>query len=104
MENNPFDVLKMFQGLQKQMEDMQEKLAKVRVMGSAGGDMVQVEITANLEVTKVTLDPALIDTRDRSVLEDLIAAAVGDALRKVRETIKQQAGPGLNLPTGFPGS
>jgi len=104
MGNNPFDVLKMFQGLQKQMEDMQEKLAKVRVIGSAGGDMVEVEITASLEVIKVTLDPTLTETKDRSVLEDLIAAALGDALRKVRETIKEQASPGLNFPTGFPGS
>ena len=106
MGNNPFDVLKMFQGLQKQMEDMQEKLAKVRVIGSAGGDMVEVEITASLEVIKVTLDPTLAETQDRSVLEDLIAAAVNDAVRRVEKVSQEKMGsltaglniPGLNMP------
>ena len=104
MANNPFDFLKVAQGLQEQMAEMQGKLAGVRVTGTAGGDMVQVEITGNLEVVNVTLDPTLIDSTERSVVEDLIAAAVGDALRKVRETLKQQVGFGLNLPPGFPGA
>ena len=105
MANNPFDFMKMVQGLQKQMAEMQGKLAEVRVTGTAGGDMVQVEVTGNLEVMRVTLDAAVIDPEERAVLEDLIAAAVGDALRKVRETLKQQVGGGgLNLPPGFPGA
>lgn len=103
MANNPFDFLKMAQGLQERMAEMQEKLADERVIGTAGGDMVKVEITGNLEVVDVTLDPTLIDSTERSVLEDLIAAAVGDALCKVREMLKQQVGFGLNLPPGFPG-
>ena len=65
--------------------------------------MVQVELTGNMEVVNVTLDPMVIDPQERSVLEDLIAAALGDALRKVREELKQQVGGGLNLPPGFPG-
>lgn len=103
MANNPFDITKMLQGVQKRMAEMQGKLADVRVTGTAGGDMVQVEVTGNLEVMKVTLDPIVIDPQERSVLEDLIAAAIGDALRKVREELKQQVGGGLNLPPSFPG-
>jgi DNA-binding YbaB/EbfC family protein len=103
MANNPFDFLKMMQGVQKQMAEMQGKLTDVRVTGTAGGDMVQVELTGNMEVVNVTLDPMVIDPQERSVLEDLIAAALGDALRKVREELKQQVGGGLNLPPGFPG-
>ncbi len=104
MANNSFDFLKMLQGVQKQMAEMQGKLADVRVIGTAGGDMVKVELTGNMEVVNVTLDPIVIDPQERSVLEDLIAAALGDALRKVREELKQQVGGGgLNLPPGFPG-
>jgi len=99
MENNPLDFMKMIQGLQKQMGEMQGKLSEIRVTGTAGGNMVQVEVTGNMEVTRVTLDPAVVDPSERAVLEDLIAAAVGDALRKVRDTLKQQVGGGgLNLP------
>ncbi len=103
MANNPLDIMKMLTRMQKQMAEMQDKLADVRVTGAAGGDMVQVEVTGSLEVVKVTLDPVVIDPQERSVLEDLIASAVGDALRKVREELKQQVGGGLNLPPGFPG-
>lgn len=104
MANNPLDFMKMVQDLQKRMADMQGKLAEVRVTGSAGGDMVQVEVSGNLEVMRVTLDPAVIDPAERSVLEDLIAAAIGDALAKVRDALKQQVGGGgLTLPPGFPG-
>lgn len=104
MADNPFDFMKMLQGVQKQMAEMQGKLADVRVTGAAGGDMVQVELTGTMEVVNVTLDPMVIDPQERSVLEDLIAAALGDALRKVREELKQQVGGGgLNLPPGFPG-
>ena len=101
MADNPFDFMKMLQGVQ--MAEMQGKLADVRVTGAAGGDMVQVELTGTMEVVNVTLDPMVIDPQERSVLEDLIAAALGDALRKLREELKQQVGGGLNLPPGFPG-
>lgn len=105
MENNPLDFMKMIQGLQKQMGEMQGKLSEIRVTGTAGGNMVQVEVTGNMEVTRVTLDPAVVDPSERAVLEDLIAAAVGDALRKVRDTLKQQVGGGgLNLPPSFLGA
>jgi len=104
MANNPFEIMKLLQGMQKQMAEMQGKLADVRVTGTAGGDMVQVELTGSLEVAQVTLDPTVVDPREHAMLEDLIAAAIGDALRKVREELKQQVGGGLNLPPGFPGA
>lgn len=103
MENNPLDFLKMLQGMQKQMEQVQGKLADVRVTGTSGGDMVQVELNGKLEVVKVTLDPVVVDPQEHSVLEDLLSAAIGDALRKVREELGQKVGGGLSLPPGFPG-
>ena len=103
MANNPLDIMKMLQGMQKQVAEMQGKLAAVRATGTAGGDMVQVELTGNLDAAKVTLDPTVVDPQEHSMLEDLIASAIGDALRKVREELKQQVGGGLGLPPGFPG-
>ena len=103
MANNPFELMKMLTRAQKHVAEMQDKMKDVRVTGTAGGDMVQIEISGSMEMVKVTLDPVVVDPQERSVLEDLIAAAVGDAMRKVREAFKQQVGGGLNLPPGFPG-
>ena len=100
MEKNPLDFLKMLQGMQKQMAEVQGKLADVRVTGTSGGDMVQVELNGNLEVVKVKLDPIVIDPQEHSLLEDLLSAAIGDALNKVREELGQQVG-GVGFPPGF---
>jgi len=99
---------KMMQQAQKMQENMQkaqEELANIEVTGSAGGDMVSVTMTCRHDIRKVHLDPSLMED-DKEVLEDLIAAAVNDAVRKVEKTSQEKmsgltAGfniPGLNLP------
>ncbi len=93
------------QQMQENMQKAQEELANIEVTGSAGGDMVSVTMTCRHDIRKVHLDPSLMED-DKEVLEDLIAAAVNDAVRKVEKTSQEKmsgltAGfniPGLNLP------
>lgn len=99
---------KMMQQAQKMQENMQkaqEELANIEVTGSAGGDMVSVTMTCRHDIRKVNIDASLMED-DKEVLEDLIAAAVNDAVRKVEKTSSEKmsgltAGfniPGMNLP------
>ena len=99
---------KMMQQAQKMQENMQkaqEELANIEVTGSAGGDMVSVTMTCRHDIRKVTIDPSMMED-DKEVLEDLIAAAVNDAVRKVEKTSQEKMSgltsgfnlPGLNLP------
>lgn len=93
------------QKMQENMQKAQEELANIEVTGSAGGDVVSVTMTCRHDIRKVHIDPSLMED-DKEVLEDLIAAAVNDAVRKVEKTSQEKmsgltAGfniPGLNLP------
>lgn len=96
-------LLKQAQAMQENMRKAQEELAKIEVTGSAGGGMVTVVMTCRHDVRRVTIDPALMKD-DKEVLEDLIAAAVNDAVRKAEQaTQEKMAGltAGLNLPGGL---
>jgi nucleoid-associated protein EbfC len=97
------NLLKQAQLVQENMKKLQEQLGTMEVEGQAGSGMVKVVMSGRHEVKRVTLDPrALAD--DREMLEDLIAAAVNDAVRKV-ETVTQEkmaaATAGLPLPAGM---
>ena len=91
--------------MQDNLKKAQEELAQIEVTGTAGGGMVNVTMTCRHDVKRVEIDPALMQD-DKEVLEDLIAAALNDAVRKVEKTSKEKmsgltAGlniPGLNLP------
>jgi nucleoid-associated protein EbfC len=103
---NPFEMLKQFGNIQEKMKETQERLKTVRVTGSAGGDMVQVELNGHMEVLQVRISPEAVDPSDRSLLEDLVRAAVSDALDKVKDRIREEmiaASGGLNLPPGMMG-
>jgi DNA-binding YbaB/EbfC family protein len=99
------NIMKQAQAMQENLRKAQEELAHMEVMGSAGGGMVSVVMTCRHDVRAVKIDPQLLQD-DREVLEDLVAAAVNDAVRKVEQTVQQKmsgltAGlniPGLNLP------
>lgn len=98
---NPMDIMKNVQQLQSRMNDAQSKLKEITVVGSAGGDMVRVEITGEFAVTNVTISPEAVDPDDLGMLEDLVLAAFSDAVHKVRERIQQEMSSvtgGLNLP------
>ena len=95
-------LMKQAQQMQDNMRKAQEELARTEVEGQSGAGMVKVVMTCGHNVRRVTIDPAVMD--DREMLEDLIAAAVNDAVRRVEETSQERlAGfsAGLNLPPGF---
>jgi len=98
---NPMDILKNVQQLQSRMSDAQSKLKEISVVGTAGGDMVRVEINGEFVVTKVTISPEAVDPSDIEMLQDLVLAAFSDAAFKVRERIQQEMSSvtgGLDLP------
>jgi len=101
---NPMEILKNVQQLQARMNDAQAKLKEVTAVGTAGGDMVKVEITGEFVVTGVTISPEAVDPDDLEMLQDLIRAAFSDAVYKVKEKIQQEMSSvtgGLNLPPGL---
>ena len=96
-------LMKQAQEMQETMRKMQEQLATIEVEGQAGAGMVKVVMTCRHDVKRVSIDPSLLG-EDKDMLEDLIAAAINDAVRRV-ETVSQEklsglAG-GLGLPPGF---
>ena len=76
------ELMKQAQQMQGKMAEMQEQAANVEVTGESGAGMVKVTMTGRHDVRKVTLDPSLLQ-EDKEFLEDLLAAAVNDAVRKV---------------------
>jgi DNA-binding YbaB/EbfC family protein len=92
------------QQMREQMEYMQKGLAEQKVEGSAGGGMVKVTMTGAQQVTAVEIDPAALD-EDREMLQDLVVAAVNNAIEKSKELAQERLGsmlpPGL-FPGGMP--
>ena len=89
--------------MQEKMAELQNQAANTEVTGESGAGMVQVVMTGRHDVRKVTVDPSLM-SEDKELLEDLLAAAVNDAVRKVESRSKvamsSMAG-GMDLPPGF---
>jgi len=96
-------LMKQAQQMQDNMKKMQEQLATVDVEGQAGAGMVKVTMTCRHDVKRVSIDDSLM-SEDREMLEDLLAAAVNDAVRRVEQTTQEKMSGftgGLNLPPGF---
>ena len=96
-------LMKQAQQMQENMKKMQEQLATLEVEGQSGAGMVKVVMTCKHDVKRVTIDPSLL-ADDKDMLEDLVAAAVNDAVRKVEATTQEKIGAltgGMNLPPGF---
>lgn len=95
-------------GIMRQAQMMQEKIAKLQqelggrmVEGSSGGGMVRVTATGRQEVLSVVIDPAVVDADDVDMLQDLVLAAVNDALARSREMVEKEMASitgGLKLP------
>ncbi len=103
MNQNLNDLMKEAQKMQQRMQEAQEQLSQLIVAGESGGGMVKVDMNGRHDVSKVKISPALMD-EEIEMLEDLIAAAVNDAVRKVEKASKDKIGQltaGLNLPTDF---
>lgn len=94
------NILKQAQAMQENLKKAQEELAKVEVTGAAGGGLVAVTMSGRHDVRKVQIDASLLQ-EDKEVLEDLIAAAINDAVRKVEQTAQERMSgltAGLNVP------
>jgi len=92
---------RMAQQMQQDMERIQKELAETVVDGSAGGGVVRAHVTGKQELVSVTIDPSAVDPADVDMLQDLIVAAVNDALRASREVAEQRLGSvtaGLRIP------
>lgn len=95
-------LMKQAQQMQENMKKMQDQLAAVEVEGQSGAGMVKVQMTCKYDVRRVAIDDSVMD--DKEMLEDLLAAAVNDAVRRVEATTQEKmAGmtAGLNLPPGM---
>ena len=97
------DMMKKAQEMQENLQKAQAELANKEVTGEAGGGMVSVVMRGTHEVNRVKIDPELVG-EDLEMLEDLIAAAINDAVQKVarsNQEAMQEMTAGLNLPPGF---
>ena len=97
------DLMKQAKQMQDNMQKMQEDLANAEVTGESGAGLVKVTMNGRHDVRAVSIDASLM-AEDKEILEDLLAAAVNDAVRRVEEANKEKLGglaAGLNLPDGF---
>lgn len=85
MPGNMNNLMKQAQKMQKQMEEAQKELEETTVSASAGGGVVNVTVTGKKEVTEIKIDPEAVDPDDVEMLEDMILAAVNEAMRKADE-------------------
>ena len=95
-------LMKQAQQMQENMKKMQDSLGGIEVEGQSGAGMVKVTMTCKYDVRRVSIDPSVMD--DKEMLEDLIAAALNDAARRVESTTQEKMSgftAGLNLPPGF---
>jgi nucleoid-associated protein EbfC len=96
-------LMKQAQQMQENMKKMQDSLALIEVEGQSGAGMVKVVMTCKYDVKRVTIDPSLLGD-DKDMLEDLVAAAMNDAVRKVESTVQEKMSSltgGMGLPPGF---
>jgi DNA-binding YbaB/EbfC family protein len=96
-------LMKQAQQMQDNMKKMQEELATVEVEGQSGAGLVKIVMTCRYDVKRVTIDPSVISD-DKEMLEDLIAAAVNDAVKRVESATQEKMSgltAGLGLPAGL---
>ncbi|WP_148254323.1 YbaB/EbfC family nucleoid-associated protein [Aidingimonas lacisalsi] len=97
------NLMKQAQEMQEKMQRVQEEVAEAEVIGEAGAGMIKVTMNGRHDVSKVDIDPSVMQ-EDKELLEDLLGAAVNDAVRKVEANSREkmeEATAGLNLPPGF---
>ena len=95
-------LMKQAQQMQDNMKKMQDSLGSIEVEGQSGAGMVKVTMTCKYDVRRIAIDPSVMD--DKEMLEDLVAAAVNDAMRRAEQVSQERmAGftAGLNLPAGM---
>ncbi|MEE5132261.1 YbaB/EbfC family nucleoid-associated protein [Pseudomonas alliivorans] len=103
MKGGMAGLMKQAQQMQEKMAKMQEELANAEVTGQSGAGLVRVVMTGRHDVKRINLDDSLMQ-EDKEVLEDLIAAAVNDAVRKIEQASQEKTASmtaGMQLPPGM---
>lgn len=103
MKNALGNLMQQAQKMQEDIKKAQEELASMQVMGEAGGGLVTILMTGKREARKVTIDNSLL-AEDKDMLEDMVAAAINDAVNKVSKMKKEKMADitaGIPLPPGF---
>jgi DNA-binding YbaB/EbfC family protein len=103
MKNQLAGLMKQAQAMQDNLKRAQEELAQIEIEGQSGAGLVKVTMTCKHDVKRVAIDPSLL-ADDKDMLEDLVAAAFNDAVRRVEETTQEKMGKltaGLPLPPGM---
>ncbi|EHR71307.1 DNA-binding protein, YbaB/EbfC family [Burkholderiales bacterium JOSHI_001] len=106
MKNQLAGLMKQAQAMQDNLKKAQDELATIEVEGQSGAGLVKVQMTCKHDVKRVTIDPSLL-ADDKDMLEDLVAAAINDAVRRVETTTQEKMGkitagmpqiPGMKFP------
>jgi len=103
MKGGMGNLMKQAQKMQEQLQQAQAKLADAEVTGESGAGLVKVTMNGRHDVKRVELDDSIME-EDKEMLEDLLAAAVNDAVRKVEQQNQEQMGKltaGMGLPAGM---
>lgn len=101
---NMAGMMKKMQKLQGEMGKMQEELKTRTLEATAGGGAIKVIITGEKQIQSLKIDPSVVDAEDIEMLEDLVTAAVNEAIKKVDDMMAQEMGKltgGMNLPSGL---
>jgi DNA-binding YbaB/EbfC family protein len=96
------DLMKKAQEMQKKMQEIQKQIAEMEVTGQSGGGLVKIIMSGQHYAKRVSLDPSLLK-EEKAIIEDLIAAAINDAVDKIEKSTREKMGAltGIKLPDGF---
>ena len=102
--NNMSQIMKQAKAMQEKMAEMQKKIEETEIEGSSGGGAVKIVMNGKHEVKNLFIDPSIINSDEKEVLEDLIIAALNDVNKKIAENTNDQLGSisgGMGLPPGL---
>ena len=102
--NNMSQIMKQAKAMQEKMAEMQKKIEETEIEGSSGGGAVKIVMNGKHEVKNLFLDPSIVNSDEKEVLEDLIIAALNDVNKKIAEHTNDQLGSisgGMGLPPGL---
>ena len=102
--NNMSQIMKQAKAMQEKMAEMQKKIEETEIEGSSGGGAVKIVMNGKHEVKNLFIDPSIVNSDEKEVLEDLIIAALNDVNNKIAENTNNQLGSisgGMGLPPGF---
>ncbi len=102
--NNMSQIMKQAKAMQEKMAEMQKKIEETEIEGSSGGGAVKIVMNGKHEVKNLFIDPSIVNSDEKEVLEDLIIAALNDVNKKIAENTNDQLGSisgGMGLPPGF---